>query len=269
MFSPYYRSAFARGAGEPDDHCSLNVALYGGKRRWTMTERGRNSIERDARHFTIGPSELRWNGQWLEIEIREFGMPVPWPVRGRVRVHPGSLSTFMTPLDAGALHRWGPIAPCAQVEVELDSPALRWKGHAYLDSNEGDEPIDRPFREWDWSRATLPDGSTAVIYDVQPKLGEDRLIAQRFFPDGRIEAFTPPQRQPMSKTGWRIPRRMRSEDSVRVIQQLEDTPFYQRAVLDSSLFGQRVISVHETLNVPRLVSPVVQKMLPFRMPRMA
>ena len=271
MFSPYYRSAQARGQGDPANHCALNVALYGGKRRWTMTERGRDSMERDATHFTIGPSELRWNGEWLEIEIREFGMPLPWPVQGRVRVHPGSLSRFVTPLDGEGRHRWGPIAPCARIEVEMDRPSLRWKGHAYLDSNEGDEPIERPFREWDWSRATLPDGSTAVIYDVQPKQGEDRVIAQRFFADGRIEPFVPPQRQAMPKTAWRIPRRMRSDDGVpvQVIEQLEDTPFYQRSVLASGLFGQRVISVHETLNVPRLVSPVVQRMLPFRMPRVA
>lgn len=236
-----------------------------------MTERGQRSVGRDATRFTIGPSELRWNGNALEMDIREVGMPVPWPVRGRVRVHPGSLSRFVTSIDAEGRHRWGPIAPCARIEVELDRPNLRWKGHAYLDSNEGDEPIDRPFREWDWSRATMPDGSTAVIYDVQPKVGEDRLIAQRFFPDGRIEPFTPPDRQVMAKTAWRIPRRMRSDDGVpvQVIDQLEDTPFYQRAVLASGLFGERVISVHETLNVPRLVSPVVQRMLPFRMPRFA
>ena len=58
------------------------------------------------------------------------------------------------------------------------------------------------------------------------------------------------------------------QNTIIVIEQLEDTPFYQRAVLASGLFGQRVISVHETLNVPRLVSPIVQKMLPFRMPRL-
>ena len=33
--------------------------------------------------------------------------------------------------------------------------------------------------------------------------------------------------------------------------------------------GQRVPAVHETLDVPRLVSPIVQAMLPFRMPRRA
>lgn len=234
-----------------------------------MTERGRGSIARDATHFTIGPSELRWTGSCLEIDIQEFGMPLPKPVRGTVRVHPSALCTFNAALDADGRHRWGPIAPCARIEVELEQPRLRWKGHAYLDSNEGDEPVDGPFREWDWSRTTLPDGSTAVIYDVQPKQGDDLVIARRFFPDGRIDAFAAPPRQAMPKTGWRIARRMRSDDGVapQVIDQLEDTPFYQRAVLASGLFGQTVISVHETLNVPRLVSPVVQRMLPFRMPR--
>lgn len=270
MFSPYYRRAFLNGRGEPDNHCALNVALYGTKRRWTMTERARHSVQRDATQFTIGPSQLRWTGDCLEIEIREFGMPLPFPVRGLVRVHPQQLTPFSVPLDAGGRHRWGPIAPCARVEVELSQPSLRWQGHAYLDSNEGDEPIEQAFREWDWSRATLADGSTAVIYDVQPKDAPDRLLALRFFSDGRIEPFDAPPRQELPRTGWRIARRMRSDAGtpVRVIELLEDTPFYERSVLASGLFGEQVISVHETLNVPRFASAIVQRMLPFRMPRM-
>ena len=74
-------------------------------------------------------------------------MPLPRRVRGRVRVHPQGLCRFVAPLDAAGRHRWGPIAPCARIEVDLDRPGLRWRGHAYLDSNEGDEPVDRAFRE--------------------------------------------------------------------------------------------------------------------------
>ncbi len=234
-----------------------------------MTERSQRSVMRDAQQFVIGPSQLRWDGNSLIIDIREVGVPLPFPVRGTVRVHPGALSTLHVPLDDHGRHRWGPIAPCARVEVELAQPALRWQGHAYLDSNEGDEPIERAFHEWDWSRATLSDGSTAVIYDVQQKEGADRLLGLRFFTDGRIEEFEPPPRHVLPKTGWRIPRRMRSDEgsTVRVIDMLEDTPFYERSLLASSLFGERVISMHETLNVPRLSSPIVQRMLPFRMPR--
>jgi carotenoid 1,2-hydratase len=56
---------------------------------------------------------------------------------------------------------------------------------------------------------------------------------------------------------------------VRVQEQLEDTPFYQRALLQFDYAGEPLLAFHETLSVPRLVSPVVQAMLPFRMPRRA
>lgn len=234
-----------------------------------MTERSQASLRRSARELVIGPSRLHWDGSSLLIEIDEVGVPIPQRVRGRVRVWPRGLSTFNTALDDGGKHRWGPIAPCARVEVELDKPGASWSGEAYLDSNEGDEPIDRPFTEWDWSRTALPDGSTAVIYDVRQKVGADRVIARRFTPDGRAEPFDPPPRQTLPGTAWRIGRTMRSDPAhpARVEQTLEDTPFYVRSVLSSGLFGQRVTSVHETLKVPRVVSLPVRLMLPWRMPR--
>lgn len=63
--------------------------------------------------------------------------------------------------------------------------------------------------------------------------------------------------------------RVRTDSSqpARVTQTLEDTPFYVRSVLESGLLGEKVVSMHETLNVPRLVSPAVRFMLPWRMPR--
>jgi carotenoid 1,2-hydratase len=60
---------------------------------------------------------------------------------------------------------------------------------------------------------------------------------------------------------------MRSDAAVQVQRQLEDTPFYQRALLSLPMGGRTVPWFHETLSVPRLVHPVVQGMLPFRMPR--
>jgi carotenoid 1,2-hydratase len=48
---------------------------------------------------------------------------------------------------------------------------------------------------------------------------------------------------------------------------LENTPFYTRSVLNSELLGEKVISFHETLNVPKLTSAATQFMLPWRMPR--
>jgi carotenoid 1,2-hydratase len=46
VFSPYYHWA---GRRDPDDHVCINVALYRpGGNRWSMTERGRGSMSRDA-----------------------------------------------------------------------------------------------------------------------------------------------------------------------------------------------------------------------------
>ncbi|HPG79193.1 MAG TPA: carotenoid 1,2-hydratase [Piscinibacter sp.] len=246
------------------------MALYGDAgKRWTMTERSRASVTRDVHEFVVGPSRIHWDGASLVLDLDEIGMPLPQRVRGRVRVWPRGLSTFATALDDGGRHRWGPIAPCARVEVDLQQPGVRWSGEAYLDSNEGDEPIDRPFTDWDWSRASLRDGSTAVIYDVRQKQGGDRVIAQRFSADGGAERFEPPPRQKLPRSLWRIERHMRNEpgEPARVLHTLEDTPFYVRSMLDSSLLGERVSSVHETLNVPRLMARTTRLMLPWRMPR--
>lgn len=272
MFSPYYRWARQGGAGsvDPEDHCAINVCLYGqGVRRWTMTERARRHMARDARQFTVGPSQVRWDGTAVTVDIDERAMPLPQRVRGRVRVHPAGLCRYVTALDDDGHHRWGPIAPVSRVEVEFDQPQLRWRGHAYFDSNEGDEPIDGPFDEWDWARAELKDGRTAVVYDVRQASGRDRVLALRFAPDGGVEPFGAPPRQSLPRTKWRLHPSMRSDAGapLRRAQVLEDTPFYARAALDATLCGERVVAMHETLDVRRLRMPVVQWMLPFRMPR--
>jgi carotenoid 1,2-hydratase len=273
VFSPYYALARKRhgvAAADPDQHCALNVALYGQTaRRWTMTERGSRHCARNATEFKVGPSRVWWDGQSLCFDIDEWAVPLPQRVRGRVRVHPQALCSFVTALDANARHRWGPIAPCARVEVDLQHPATNWRGHAYLDSNEGDEPVASGFKEWDWSRAVLSGGDTAVIYDVRPRVGPDRVIAQRFTPDGGSSPFEPPPRQPLARSKWLLPRTMRTEpgSTARVEKTLEDTPFYVRSLLSSGLLGERVTSVHETLDLARLVSLPVQLMLPWRMPR--
>jgi carotenoid 1,2-hydratase len=175
-------------------------------------------------------------------------------------------------LDDQGKHRWGPIAPSARVEVSFTNPSLQWQGNAYFDSNEGDEAISKPFSEWDWSRAHLKDGSTAVIYDIRQKNGVERVIAKKFNLDGTIESFQPPERVLLRKTGWGIHRNMRSEadgnrPTVSLLNTFEDTPFYARSMLQSKLLGEEVVSMHETLNVQRLESKIVQFMLPWRMPR--
>ena len=271
MFSPYY--AWARGqsgVADPENFCALNVALYGPRgQRWAMTERGKRWVQREARDFHIGPSHVHWDGQALVLDIDEICVPLPRRLRGRVRLVPSGLCRFTTGLDAAARHRWGPIAPCARVEVDLCQPGVRWSGPAYMDSNEGDEPVDRAFRTWDWSRSAMADGSTSVVYDVRPVSGPQRVIAQRFAPDGSSAAFMAPPRQPLPASAWRIERGMHSTlgQPPQLLRTLEDTPFYVRSTLRGHLQGETVTAVHETLHVPRVVSWPVRLMLPWRMPR--
>jgi len=235
-----------------------------------MTERSIASMSRDSRHFQVGPSSLHWDGNCLEVRFDEWSVPIPKAVRGKIRVYPDQLFHFIAPLDDHARHHWGPIAPSARVEVQLDAPSVSWKGHAYLDSNEGTEFIINRFTEWDWSRANMSDGSVTVLYDIRQQSGVERLLALRFKKDRSVESFDAPPRQALPKALWRVGRSIRTEPQMpaRVLQTLEDTPFYVRSVLESGLLGEKVISMHETLNIPRLDTTSTRLMLPWRMPRL-
>jgi len=270
VFSPYYAWANRKQLADPNNYCCLNVALYSpGKKRWTMTERGRRFVHREASYFQIGPSELHWNGQSLEITIQERAVPFGQKVIGKVTVHPEQLFHYSVPLDKGHQHRWGPLAPTARIEVAFSEPQLQWQGHAYLDSNEGDEPIAKPFLDWDWARALLKDQSTAVIYDVREKNGHEHILALQFHANGSVSEFPVGKRHDLPKTFWQIRRQIRSDgDPPKVIQNLEDTPFYSRSILNSQWRGENLTCMHETLHVPRFSSNIVQLMLPWRMPRL-
>jgi carotenoid 1,2-hydratase len=275
VFSPYYARALAKygAAVDPQNHCAINVALYSpGGRQWAMTERGRSSVERSSTCFSVGPSQLKWTGEHLQIDLDEVSVPFPRRIRGTVRVYPDAVVNFSASLDDQSKHRWGPIAPCARVEVDLPKPGMKWRGNAYLDSNEGDEPVTIPFITWDWSRARMADNSTAVIYDVTLINGSKTLLAERFKPDGTSEPFVPAtQREKLPTTFWRVDRGIRSDSgySTRVLETLEDSPFYARSLLHTQLFGEQVTAVHETLQPLLLNNRAVRMMLPWRMPRRA
>lgn len=235
-----------------------------------MTERGQDHVQRSPHRFAIGPSQLLWQNGQLQVDIDEVANPLPRRVRGSVTVTPMGLSQHLVELDDAGRHRWGPIAPCARIQVSLQDPALSWSGHAYIDSNEGEEPISEPFTTWDWLRASLPDGSTVVVYDVQQSGGRsDRLFGTRFWPDGRTEEVLLPERQRLPRSRWQIERQVRCEEgaAAQVLRTLEDTPFYARSVVQTQLCGHTVQAMHESLSATRFASPVVQAMLPWRMPR--
>jgi len=245
------------------------VALYGrGARRWTLTERGREGLSRDETHLRIGPSQVEWTGTQLVFHIDEVGMPIPRRVRGTVRVTPESAPASPFVLDAAGGHRWFPFGPRAHIEVAMREPDLDWSGAGYLDGNAGDVPLERSFVEWDWSRADLDRGA-AVLYDATRRDGTKLAIAARFAEDGSIEAFEPPPRVALATTGWRIDRATRSAAGAapRVVETLEDTPFYARSVVSAEWLGQRVTAMHESLSLDRFDARWVQMLLPFRMPR--
>jgi carotenoid 1,2-hydratase len=171
--------------------------------------------------------------------------------------------------DAGR-HRWGPIAPVAQVEVEMQHPDLRWSGQGYFDHNNGDEPLEDAFSSWDWSRAHAG-SDTLIHYDALTKNGATRTLGLRFVPNGEIESIPSPPSQPLRKTLWRIDRNVRCEPGARpsVVKTLEDTPFYARSIVQKNLGGEELHGVHERLRLDRFCAPIVQGMLPFRMPRVS
>lgn len=238
-----------------------------------MTERGRNDLQRSATNFVVGPSSLAWDGSGLTIDLREITVPLPSRLTGRIRVTPDTIVRQGFPLDANARHHWRPIAPRGRVEVELQSPALRWSGEAYFDHNIGVEPIENAFRRWDWSRAATENGRSVILYDpTQRRDAPDGApLGLTIDKAGNVERFAPPPRTPLPNTLWRVARATRCDPgaSPRVAATLEDTPFYNRSHVETTVAGERIRSFHESLDLDRFVSPVVQAMLPFRMPRRA
>lgn len=274
VFSTYYAKSRALGQLDPLNHCALNVALYGeGSKHWALTDRGRNSVKRSADHLQIGSSQLHWQDDILVIDIDETTAPFPAPfpshIRGQVRVHPQAFAKRCFSLDSNKRHTWCPLAPCAKVEVELESPDLRWHGPGYMDSNWGDEPIEQGFKRWDWSRAELRDG-TAILYDITQRNGEDLKLALKFTPEeGLAELTPPPSNRLPSGPIWRAARRMQADDGYQpmVAKTLEDTPFYARSMVKSHLFGEPVTAMHESLDLDRYSRKWVRTLMPFRMPR--
>lgn len=269
VFSPYYAAARRRGTADPQQHCALNVSLYGitGK-RWAMTERGRSALQRSATVLQIGPSALHWDGESLLIEIDELGVPVPRRIRGRIRLTPQRVFASHWDLDAGGLHRWRPLAPQARLDVDLVQPQLNWQGHGYLDANDGDEPLESRFRKWNWSRGSDAD-STVVFYDVSGRDGAHRGLALRFGDGPTPLTIVAPSQVALKPTLWGIERQTRSDPpaAARLVKTLEDGPFYSRSLVATELKGRPMTAMHESLSLDRFAARWVQMLLPFRMPR--
>ena len=150
----------------------------------------------------------------------------------------------------------------------MEKPGLKWTGSAYLDSNFGAESLEEGFRVWHWSRAHGRSGSV-VCYEGIRRNGQGFASALRFGADGvpHEEEALPPV-APLPNTLWQMERKTRADRGhASVIRTWEDAPFYARSALSSRLFGEPVVAVQESLDLDRFSSPIVQFMLPYRIPR--
>jgi carotenoid 1,2-hydratase len=269
VFSPYYRRAYRRGTTDPENFCALNVALYGNPNRWSMTERPRHNVSRDAGEFVIGPSAIklqaidRQRGR-LTIAINETTAPIPRALRGMVQLDFTTSSIAPFALDSAARHHWQPISPLCDIHVSMQHPQLDWHGQAYLDCNWGEVPLEEDIEHWSWSRHRHQQ-TTYIQYDVHGHRESNSLFIAI---DGdKLQYLPTPPLHRHRRTGWLIPRALRSDGESAVLATLEDTPFYCRSRTEITIDRQRIHGIHETVSMRRFKSAVIQAMLHCRMPR--
>ena len=233
-----------------------------------MTERGRNSLSREQASFSVGPSSLRWDGTGLTIDLDEVTVPIPKRIRGQVKVHSGAINGRTFALSETGEHRWRPVMPIARVEASFSKPDLNWSGSGYFDHNTGAAALDDGFSSWTWSRSIERAGTT-IFYDAAARVGNSPPLALRFGTDGTFTNVAPPPVASLPQSKWRIARATRSDagSNPKVIETLEDAPFYARSVVEATIGGERTTSMHESLSLERFRRPLVQAMLPFKMPR--
>lgn len=270
VFSPTYFAARARGKDTAAERfCALNVVLYRARDRcWSFTEHPLARIQRTAQRFDIGASAIAWEGDTLVARIDERSAGIGRPVRGTVRLRPHRCFDHAVALDPAERHHWWPVAPLAEIEVEMARPALRFVGSGYHDTNFGREPLERGFRAWEWSRAELPRG-TGVLYDAEPREGPPSARGLLFGRDGQIEPLDAEQRHRLPRGSWGVARSIRADPGAppRIRRGLESAPFYTRELVETTIAGHPVLAMHESLDLDRFAHPVVQRMLPFRIRR--
>ena len=208
----------------------------------------------------------------MTVRFEEQTAPLPGRISGVVRIHPRTLGEdkpFV--LDTKGRHRWGPIAPIARAEVEIQQPGnVRWNGLAYVDTNAGSEPLEDGFSSWNWCRTTTKE-RMIVTYDSVRRDASRHIIQHVFHADGRTDKVEPLVERSLNRTHWGLSRTMRVDPHTpaRLIRTLEDTPFYSRSEVRGSYLGEYAHGVHESLSLDRWKTRIVQFMLPYRMRRIS
>ena len=232
-----------------------------------MTDRGASALtlERDGIH--IGPSSMRWENDTLVVDIDEMSWPHLHRLRGQVRIHPEAMTQVELPLTADGTHVWRPFAPDATIEVALDRPGWSWRGHGYFDANFGTRALEDDFSFWTWGRYPTRRGALA-FYDARRRDGSELGIGIEF-DKGAARPFAAPPRTPFRRSLWTVRRETRADPGTRPrqVKPMLDAPFYCRSAVETVVNGERVVGVHEALDLDRFASPLLKPMLAVKVPR--
>ena len=266
VFSPWY---YWSGRVNPQNHVCINVALYGKGWRWTMTERGEKQLNQSQDKLQVGPSSFTWEKDHLVIKFDEYSIPHFDRVVGTVKIFPEYITGIECNLLPDNSHIWRPFAPTSRIEVKINKPGWNWSGHGYFDANFGSNALEKDFSYWTWGRFPSNKGSVA-FYDAFPRKNKPVNIALRFKKNGSVEPIdeAPPITN-MSRSLWLVKRTTRCDLSFkpRQVKHMLDTPFYTRAGIETSIFGEKVIGVHEALDLNRFANPLLKPLLAVKAPR--
>jgi len=265
VFSPWYAWA---GRKNPHNHCCINVAMYGKGWRWTMTERGEESLFQTEDQLKVGPSSFTWDNGKLIIEINEISTPHLDKVIGKVTITPKLITNIEVNLTRDGSHIWRPFAPNAEINVEIEKKGWNWQGHGYFDANFGTRALEHDFSYWTWSRLPHRDGSIA-FYDAIRRNEDPLSVSIKFHSNGQVEEILAPPEARLSRSLWTVKRRTRSDSDYKPTQvkHMLDAPFYTRSAIKTKIYGEVTTGVHEALDLDRFSNPLLKPMLALRVPR--
>lgn len=240
--------------------------MPGRKKRWVFTEWPRFDVYRTGESLQIGTNLMSWEDGRLEIEVNDLCPRQKNHLQGRLVFEPHCRFGESFALDGAGRHLWWPICPDGHFEAEFEQPGVRFSGRAYHDANQGEEPLERGLLGWHWSRLSTEKG-TLVMFDGRTTDGMPLELARVFSRDGRAAAPPDMVVRKLPRTFlWAFPRAIRCQKGrkPRVLRTFEESPFYARSLVETVVSGAPVVGVHESLSLSSFCSPLMQKMLPYR-----
>jgi carotenoid 1,2-hydratase len=276
-FLPGLASAARRGAPQlPRDRPSINLAIY---------EQGRPSYylfhEVDPADAAWCPSAGRWRIGATEIRATpgpggtlrvtaDLDLPVPGAgerLVGRVQAA-GTLRQADGPDAGDPRHQWAPLLAAARGSIDARCGRQRFgfEGRAYHDRNAGQQPMhELGIDRWWWGRLAFP-GRELIWYHLAPEDPAEPMqtLVIEVTADGRTrqvaDAAVEISRARRSLFGLQWPTELRFADPdgrvvvVHLTAGVDDSPFYQRMLVEAQCDGERARGVAE-LVVPGAVDP--------------